>query len=201
MFETVTNFENKIADFYGAPYAVSTDCCTHAIELCLLYTNSKKLSIPYYNYLSIPMTANKLNLDWSWNDTKWKDYYQLGSTNIYDAAVLWKTNSYIPGSFMCLSFQYRKHLSLGRGGMILTDDRTAYDDLIKLGYDGRTRDKSWAEQDVNSAGYHYYMTPETAQTGLDKLPSAIATAPKEWSWKDYPDLRTRPIFAQPVITA
>ena len=31
-FKVVTDFENKIADFYGAPYAVSVDCCTHCIE-------------------------------------------------------------------------------------------------------------------------------------------------------------------------
>jgi dTDP-4-amino-4,6-dideoxygalactose transaminase len=196
MFEIVTEFENKIAEFFGAPYAVSTDCCTHAIELSLLYTNPRRLSIPYYNYLSIPMTAKKLNLNWTWHDKHWEEYYKLEFTNIYDAAVLWKQNSYIKGSFMCLSFQYRKHLSLGRGVMILTDDRTAYTDLIKLGYDGRTRDKPWAEQEVDSLGYHYYMTPEIAQTGLDKLPSAIASTPKKWSWKDYPDLRNMPLFAK-----
>ena len=35
MFEHVRQFEEQIADFYGAPYAVATDSCTHAIELCL----------------------------------------------------------------------------------------------------------------------------------------------------------------------
>ena len=34
-FETVQEFEKQIAKFYGAPYAVATDCCTHAVELCL----------------------------------------------------------------------------------------------------------------------------------------------------------------------
>ena len=35
MFEHVEKFEQELAKFYGAPYAVVTDCCTHAIELCL----------------------------------------------------------------------------------------------------------------------------------------------------------------------
>jgi hypothetical protein len=139
------------------------------------------------------MTAKKLKIEWQWQNEQWQDYYQL-TENIYDAAVLWKKNSYIPGSFMCLSFQFKKHLSLGRGGMILIDDEKTYYDLVKLGYDGRRRDAPWAEQNVDSFGYHYYMTPETAQLGLDKLPTAMHTTPKTWSWQDYPDLRRMPIF-------
>ena len=37
-------------------------------------------------------------------------------------------------------------------------------------------------------GYHYYMTPETAQLGLEKLSDAIDTPPKKWTVKDWPDL-------------
>ena len=193
MFDVITEFEKEIADFFGSKFAVSTDCCTHAIELCLIYNNIQRVSIPYHTYLSVPMTAKKLKIEWQWQNEQWQDYYQL-TENIYDAAVLWKKNSYIPGSFMCLSFQFKKHLSLGRGGMILIDDEKTYYDLVKLGYDGRRRDAPWAEQNVDSFGYHYYMTPETAQLGLDKLPTAMHTTPKTWSWQDYPDLRTMPVF-------
>jgi dTDP-4-amino-4,6-dideoxygalactose transaminase len=195
MFNIITEFENKIAEFYGSPYAVSTDCCTHALELCLLYTNTKEVSIPKNTYLSVPMTAKKLNLKWDWRYEEWQDFYHIGS-EIYDAAVLWKRNSYIPGTFMCLSFQYKKHLSLSRGGMILTDSKSAYTDLIKLGYDGRNRNTPWAQQEVTSYGYHYYMTPETAQQGLDKLPDAISSDPRKWSWQDYPDLSNFHVFSK-----
>jgi len=41
MFDIVDNFEKQKAEFLGAPYAVSTDCCTHAVELCWLYKNAK----------------------------------------------------------------------------------------------------------------------------------------------------------------
>ena len=37
-FEVVRKFENAIAKFYGAPYAVAVDSCTHSIELCLRYS-------------------------------------------------------------------------------------------------------------------------------------------------------------------
>ena len=41
MNKVVESFEKDIADFYGSPYAVATDCCTHAIELCLIYEGFK----------------------------------------------------------------------------------------------------------------------------------------------------------------
>ena len=97
-------------------------------------------------------------------------------------------DSYISDTFMCLSFQFRKHLSLGRGGMILTDNEEAALRLKKMSYDGRLPDVPWREQNISSVGYHYYMTPETAQLGLEKLPDAIATKPTKWTVEDWPDL-------------
>jgi len=190
----VDQFENAIAEFYGAPYAVAVDCCTHGIELCLRYTKSNDVSIPTRTYLSIPMTAEKLGLSWVWNDEDWQDYYTIGNTNIIDAAVFWKRGGYIPDTFMCLSFQFQKHLSLGRGGMILTDDKNAALSLKKMSYDGRIPNVPWREQNVDTMGYHYYMTPETAQLGLDKLDEVIDTKPREWLVTDYPDLRNMEIF-------
>ena len=130
-FNSVQIFEQKIADFYGSPYAVAVDCCTHGIELCLRYTNTLHYSVPKRTYISIPMLANKLQITFSWQDLNWQDYYFLGNTNIIDAAVNWKANSYIKNTFMCLSFQFQKHLSLGRGGMILTDSQEGYETLKK----------------------------------------------------------------------
>ena len=188
MFKLVTEFESKIADFFGAPYAVATDCCTHALELCLRYNEVKISSCPTRTYLSIPMTFKKLGIEWTWDDTNWQESYQLGNTNIVDAAVMWRQNSYVAGTFTCVSFQFKKHLSLGRGGIILTDDKTAYSELIKLSYDGRNRGEQWDTQIINRVGYHYYMTPETAQLGLEKLESAINSTARPWDYRDYPNL-------------
>jgi dTDP-4-amino-4,6-dideoxygalactose transaminase len=140
------------------------------------------------------MTLEKLGIAWKFTDTYWKDYYRIGNTNIIDAAVYWKRDSYIPDTFMCLSFQYRKHLNLGRGGMILTDDSEAAIQLKKMSYDGRVPETLWAEQDIDTLGYHYYMTPETAQLGLNKLKQATETLPKQWSYKDYPDISMMKVF-------
>ena len=186
-FNTVKEFEEKVADFYGATWGVAVDACTHGIELCLRYVGANEIVVPKRTYLSVPMLANKMNLDLKWKDEDWREYYELGNTGVYDAAVLWRENSYIPKSFMCISFQFQKHLSLGRGGMILTDDLVAKDELKKMSYDGRIPDVPWREQNVNTMGYHYYMTPETAINGLKKLPEAIEKKSKRWMVTDYPD--------------
>ena len=61
-FETVTAFENKIADFFGSAHAVAVDCCTHGIELCLRYTGAESITVPTRTYISIPFLAKKLGI-------------------------------------------------------------------------------------------------------------------------------------------
>jgi dTDP-4-amino-4,6-dideoxygalactose transaminase len=95
---------------------------------------------------------------------------------------------------MSISFQYQKHLSLGRGGIILTDNEEASIQLKKMSYDGRLPNIPWREQNIDTMGYHYYMTPETAQMGLDKLPQAIIKEPRQWEVSDWPDLSQMEIF-------
>ena len=73
-FEAVKEFEQKLAKFFGASYAVAVDCCTHGVELSLRYTNAKKIIIPKRTYLSIPFLSNKLNIDLEWKDENWVDY-------------------------------------------------------------------------------------------------------------------------------
>lgn len=192
-FSTVSKFENEIAEFFGAPYAVATDSCTHAIELALRYTKVNSITVPKHTYLSIPFLSEKLNIELKWKDEDWTDYYYL-TDNIIDAAVLWKEKSYIKNTFMGISFQYQKHLSLGKGGVLLCDNPTDYLNLKKMSYDGRLPEIPWREQNIDCVGFHYYMTPETAQLGLDKLQKAISTKPRQWVLSDWPDLTTMDIF-------
>ncbi len=63
MFDIVTKFENQIAEFYGAPYAVATDSCTHGIEIFLRQQNIKKITVPTRTYISVPFLASKLNFE------------------------------------------------------------------------------------------------------------------------------------------
>lgn len=199
---SVVEFEKLIGSYYNAPYAIAVDCCTHALELCLrrnkrFIPNEPDYTIldcPNRTYISVPMTYEKLKLEWTFTDREWKDYYYLGNTNIIDAAVYWKPNGYIPGTMMCLSFQYKKHLNVGRGGMILLDNIDEYNILRKMRYDGRDDDRPWAEQDISTIGYHYYMTPETAQLGIERFHEAIDIMPRQWSSNDYPDLTKMSVF-------
>ena len=192
-FETVTKFEQELAKFYNSPYAVAVDCCTHGVELCLKYTESQTITVPKHTYISIPFLSHKLGIELIWKDENWIDYYYL-TDKVIDAAVLWKKDSYIPNTFMSISFQFQKHLSLGRGGIILTDDKVAAEQLKKMTYDGRIPNVPWRTQNISTLGYHYYMTPETAQNGLNKLQNAIETKPKQWVLNDWPDLTKMDIF-------
>ena len=193
-FSKVTQFENQLAEYFGAPFCVATDCATHAIELCLRLKKIKKTGCPSHTYLSITMTLEKLGIDWQFNNNRWEDFYKFTNTNIYDAAVFWTPRGYIKGSMMCLSFQFKKTLSLGRGGAILLDNKDEAEHLRRMAYDGRNRDEHWTEQlhSISQIGYHYYMTPETAQQGLEKLSTVKKN--KDWSWQDYPDLSQVPVF-------
>jgi len=95
---------------------------------------------------------------------------------------------------MCLSFQYQKHLSIGRGGMILCDNENDYHILKKMSYDGRLPNIPWRDQDIDTVGYHYYMTPESAEIGLSKLQKAIEDEPRKWVYTDWPDLTEMKFF-------
>ena len=198
MFNTVSEFEKRLANFFGSPYAVAVDCCTHGLELCLRFSRAKSINVPHRTYISIPLLADKLNIKRVWKDENWKGYYYLTDNvsrwKIIDAAVLWEKNSYIAGTYMCISFQFQKHLSLGRGGVILTDSETSAEELKKMAHDGRIPNVPWREQNIKTIGYHYYMTPETAQNGLDKLPSAIEAVPRNWVIEDWPDLTQMDVF-------
>lgn len=195
-FEIITEFEKSIAEFFGSPYAVAVDSCTHGIELCLRYTKETRINVPKRTYLSVPFLAEKMGLEREWRDVEWEDYYTLnyGDKRIIDAAVLWRKDSYLSNTFMCISFQYQKHLSLGRGGVILLDNENDYIELKKMSYDGRLPNIPWREQDIDTIGFHYYMTPETAKLGLEKLKQAIETTPKKWLVTDWPDLTKMKIF-------
>lgn len=192
-FQTVETFEKELSSFFGSPFAVAVDCCTHAIELCLRKEKINKIQSPKRTYISVPLLSKKLNIELEWIDLEWKDYYYI-TPKIIDAAVLWKKNSFIPNKLMCLSFQFKKHLSLGRGGAILLDNKYDYLMLKKMSYDGRLPNIPWMDQDIDSLGYHYYMTPETASIGLEKFSKAIDTEPKKWSFLDYPDVSKMKIF-------
>ena len=131
MFDKILKFERELAEFTGAPYAIMTDCCTHAIELCLRYDRTKELVMTPWTYLSIPMTMHKLGIKYYFKEEEWTGEYQFHGTRIWDSARLCKQGMYRPGQMQCLSFGHTKPLHIGRGGAIILDDERAYKEIIR----------------------------------------------------------------------
>jgi dTDP-4-amino-4,6-dideoxygalactose transaminase len=189
MFNKILDFEQSLAEYTGAPYAIMTDCCTHAIEMCLRYDKVKSCMFTPYTYLSVPMIMHKLGIYYEHikeNEQQWVGEYYFYGTRIWDSARRLEKNMYRKGMMQCLSFGHGKPLQIGRGGAILLDDDTAYKTLLEQRYDGR--DLSiipWESQKEFKVGYHYKPTIEEAERGLKLLPY-VDERPK---YVSYPDLR------------
>ena len=98
---------------------------------------------------------------------------------------------YIPNTFMCLSFHIKKHLKIGKGGMVLTDNKDAVEWFKKVRYEGRSETK-YIDDDIQMIGWNMYMTPVEAAQGLmlmQNFPSFNADLTEE-----YKDLTTNTIF-------
>lgn len=172
-FDAIKMFEDKIAAYTGAPYVTVTDCCTHALELCLRYKKYKKekiskIKIPAHTYISVPQMIKKTGCDFEYDKKLWNGFYYLEPTNIIDMAVRFTKNCYIPGTECCLSFGNKKVLKVYRGGAILTDNKEAHDFYQMAGRDGRLlRYKPWASQKKFPIfGYHYNLSCEDCARGI-----------------------------------
>jgi dTDP-4-amino-4,6-dideoxygalactose transaminase len=193
MFDKILKFEQELAEFAGAPYAIMTDCCTHAIELCLRYDRVTECSFTPYTYLSVPMTMHKLGIRYQYHEHEWQRWigeYPFVGTRIWDSARRLEPRMYRPGTMQCLSFGHSKPLHIGRGGAILLDDPVAYHEILLQRYDGRDLNTSpWQQQQTFRVGYHYRPTPEEAELGSALL-QGIKENPPEPKFVEYPDLRT-----------
>ena len=182
--------ETKLSNFCNSPYAVLTDSCTHAIELCLRYLNIKKCHLTAYTYLSVPQTLNLLDIDFELTDEQWKDEYCFHGTNVWDSARCLRPNMYRPGQFQCLSFGIGKPLDNVRGGAILCDNLQDYRMLKQMSYDGRDPEiEQWTLQSEYTQGFHYMLRWEEIESLLKKLNEYIDKGVYEHRYKPYHDCR------------
>ena len=185
-FDAILKFERALGALTGAPFVIMTDCCTHALELCLRYEKPTNVAFTSYTYLSIPMLMRKLDIPYRHVPEEWTGEYRIHGTHIWDSARLLQTGMYRQGMMQCLSFGHDKPLSIGHGGAILLDNESAYRKLIRQRYDGRDLSISpWQNQKVFEVGYHYRPAIEDAERGLELL----ATVDQTPKYKEYPDLR------------
>jgi dTDP-4-amino-4,6-dideoxygalactose transaminase len=191
-FFVVDDFEDELASYCGAPYAVAVDSCTNAIFLSLVlearlfYADRRKLTLPARTYAGVAQAA--LNAGWviNWNYSEWSGRYPIPPTRVVDAALDLAPNSYEAGTLTCLSFHAAKQLPVGIGGAILLDDEEDCLWLRSARMDGRQQGTN--EERPQLPGYHCFMPPDIAARGLWLLTALKGEAPHPCRHDNYPDL-------------
>jgi dTDP-4-amino-4,6-dideoxygalactose transaminase len=190
-FQAILEFETAVAKFTGAPYCITTDCCTHAIEIAFrLGHKGSPVRFPGKTYLSVPMTMHKLGIAYELTDESWYGSYQFEGSNIWDCARRFESSMYQAGTIQCVSFGMSKPLEIGLGGCILTDDPDLYKQASCMRYDGRDifNYSPWATQTSFRVGYHYYLRPEECVVGLNLLEQKKFTKQLDKHF-DYPNCK------------
>ena len=192
-FKIVDMFEEHMADYTGAPYAVAVDSCTSALFLCCKYLQVEDVIIPAKTYLSVPQSVLHAGGNLKFREQNWQGTYQLEPYPIWDAAKRLTSGMYVAGTSMCLSFHIKKHLKIGKGGMILTDNA----DLVKwckqARYEGRN-EVPYKEDNISVLGWNMYMTPVEAAMGLALMQNYPEHMPDLIEPGGYHDLREFSIF-------
>lgn len=191
-YDIVKSFEEAVAEYAGSRYAVAVDTGTAAIFLSCVYSQVQRVWLPKHTYVSVPCSVMHAGGSVRfWQDLAWKGTYQLYPYNIVDGCCRFRRGMYKKGMLHCLSFQYRKHLAIGRGGMILTDDAKAVEWLKLARFSGR-HEVPLMQDKPAMIGWHLFMEPERAAKGL----TLLSMMPDENPDKifNYPDLSTMGIY-------
>jgi len=176
IYKVTETFEQQLADYTGAKYAVTVDNMSNGLFLALYYENHVKNSIkdktvtcPSRTYPSVPCEIIHAGLKIQWKPVSGETLtgaYQLEGSNVWDAALSFTADMFVPGSHMCVSFTGPyKHFKLSKGGAILTDDEEAYRWFKRARYSGRN-ECSYHEDEFDMLGWNFYMMPELAARGV-----------------------------------
>ena len=170
------DFEEELQKYTGAPYAVALDNMSNALFLALYYEKNVKkslesntITIPSRTYPSVPCEIIHAGLKVEFDPVKEntiKGAYQLKGSNVWDSALRFTGDMYIPNTHMCLSFTGPyKTLKLSKGGAIITDDYDAMVWFKRSRFSGR-RECSYHDDHFDMLGWNFYMMPELAARGL-----------------------------------
>ena len=176
IYKITEEFEKSLCDYTGAKHAIALDNMSNALFLSLYYENNVKKSIeggyvtcPSRTYPSVPCEIIHAGLKIEWTPVEGKTIkgaYNLGNSKVWDSALSFTADMYIPNSHMCISFTGPyKHFKLSKGGAILTDDYDAYLWFKRARYSGR-RECSYHDDNFDMLGWNFYMMPELATRGL-----------------------------------
>jgi dTDP-4-amino-4,6-dideoxygalactose transaminase len=191
-WDIVDAFESMVAEYAGSKYAVAVDNCTNGMFLCLKYLKAKgKIKIPKRTYLSVPQLVLHAGCELEFYDLEWEGTYKLEPYPVVDSATRFTKGMYEKGTYQCLSFHIKKLLPISKGGMILTDDKNAYDWFKAAEYEGRDRR---IPHDImpepTIMGWNMYMPPEQAARGIEiflSLPEHNKDCGGSYKYKDISD--------------
>lgn len=198
-------FEAALCEYTGAPHAVCVDNASNALFLALKYckVEGQVIEIPKHTYPSVAMEIIHAGAKVAFYDSSpyLKGSYLLNGSRVIDAALSFTADMFMPGNFMCLSFTGPyKHLKLGKGGAILTNDPKAYAWFKKARFSGRD-ECSYHIDDFDKnpvVGWNFYMPVETAARGLHMITQFYNADGSKKKNEDlslpYPDLSKFKIF-------
>jgi len=202
-FKVVSDFEQAVADYCGAPYCIAVNSCTMALFLAMMRVGvkGKEVHMPAKTYISVPMQVMHAGGKPVFDYEDWRGCYQLKPFNIWDSAR-WFTKGLfqkIAGPvtkesvYVCVSFHASKTLSIEQGGAILHNDAMGHAWFKKARFDGRQPGIAPREDKFKELGWHCYMSPSVAAIGLLKLyslPKDNFPLPND----NYPDLSQLELF-------
>ena len=171
VYKITEDFEKALSDYTGSPYVVTVDNQSNALFLALMYekVNGKTIKIPARTYPSVPCEIIHAGAYVEFEPVEGKTIkgaYQLFPTKVWDSALRFTADMYIPDTHMCISFTGPyKHFKLSKGGAILTDNYDAYLWFKRARYSGR-RECSYHDDNFDMIGWNFYMMPELAARGL-----------------------------------
>jgi dTDP-4-amino-4,6-dideoxygalactose transaminase len=204
IYDVTRAFEAELCRYTGAKYAVAVDNQSNALFLALTYVGIKgqSVTIPSHTYPSVPCEILHAGgkVEFTPSERMLTGEYQLGTTTVWDSALRFTASMYREGQYQCLSFTGPyKHLKIGKGGAILTDNHEAYLWFKRTRFSGR-RECSYHDDHLDMIGWNFYLLPELAARGLrdmrqfyDMDGNPIHNPDKSLP---YPDLSKFPIYTK-----
>lgn len=175
IYKITEDFEKLLCEYTGSKYAIALDNMSNALFLSLYYEHKVKnrtenvITIPSRTYPSVPCEIIHVGLKVEFYHVEGKTIkgaYQLKGSNVWDSALRFTADMYIPNTHMCISFTGPyKHFKLSKGGAILTDDYDAYLWFKRARYSGR-REQSYHDDHFDMLGWNFYIMPELSARGI-----------------------------------
>jgi dTDP-4-amino-4,6-dideoxygalactose transaminase len=181
-------FEDKFAEYVGAKYAIATNSCTSALDIAVQVAPlGEEVSVSPFTFVSSALAILRAGKKVKFVDIDTKSYCtpnadiqvlyagnDSGEGIIYDMAHFGGGKH--KGLISCWSFQARKNLPTGDGGMITTNDEALYKRMKALSWCGidkstldRSKDSYSWDYDIQEVGFKADMTDIVATIGLEQL--------------------------------